>query len=157
MKISIIGNGKLAQALAYQISLTHHQVYQMVAQDFQKLINFTSKINVQALKSISQIDPQVDLIIISINDNAIEQVVNSLPKGDFMLVHTSGSMPLSILDHSKFNHTGVFYPLQSFQNQNISFSEIPILVESIPEKLTSVLEVLANDLGASPHIISTEK
>ncbi len=156
MKISIIGNGKLAQALAYQISLTHHQVYQMVAQDFQKLINFTSKINVQALKSISQIDPQVDLIIISVNDNAIEQVVNSLPKGDFMLAHTSGSVPLSILDHSRFKHTGVFYPMQSFQNEYVTFNQVPVLVESAPLKLVSILEVLAHDLGANPHIISTE-
>src|SRR5690606_27214239 len=55
------------------------------------------------------------IFILAVSDDAIPEVLESLvlPE-DVILVHTSGSQPLSVLGDFPVRDTGVFYPLQTF-------------------------------------------
>ncbi len=67
-----------------------------------------------------------------------------------LTVHTSGSIPLEILNKVSENH-GVLYPLQTFsKSREVDFSNIPICVEANSaenlEKLKSVAKALSNNI-----------
>jgi predicted short-subunit dehydrogenase-like oxidoreductase (DUF2520 family) len=71
------------------------------------------------------------LFVIAVPDDQISGIVKQLrlPQ-DAVIVHTSGSQPLSVLATSK-ERTGVFYPLQTFSKvRKLDFQHVPILVES---------------------------
>ena len=60
--------------------------------------------------SLNDILP-ADLYIIAVSDAAIEKVSTQLVFKNRLVVHTSGSIPLTILNPN--NRKGVFYPLQT--------------------------------------------
>ena len=59
---------------------------------------------------------KADLYIIAVSDDAIATVSSQLTFKNRLVVHTSGSVSLDVLD--KKNRKGSFYPLQTFSNSN---------------------------------------
>jgi predicted short-subunit dehydrogenase-like oxidoreductase (DUF2520 family) len=71
-------------------------------------------------------------------------------------VHTAGSVPIDILD--KFYNYGIFYPFQTFsKNRDISFDNIPILVEGNSKKTTGQLLKLASSLSKTVYEVNSEQ
>lgn len=101
------------------------------------LVSYTDK--------ISEID-KADLYIIACSDDGIEEFSHYIPYDDVLVVHTSGSSPMSAL---KGNYRkGVLYPLQTFtKGRQLRYDEIPFFVEAeYPEDKDSLLE-LANRIS----------
>ncbi|MCH5235208.1 MAG: DUF2520 domain-containing protein [Muribaculaceae bacterium] len=89
-----------------------------------------------------------DIVLISVSDNAIEEVAQRLPKTDAIVAHTSGSTPMTILKEDKI---GVFYPLQTFtKGVELNYSEIPVFIEgsspTVVEKLKELAQLFSNDV-----------
>lgn len=97
-------------------------------------------------KSLAELRLDADIYIISVSDNAIEEIarrLNELLDSSRFVAHTSGTMPLDALD-SFFGRTGVFYPLQTFsKNVNLDYREIPIFIESHSPEDESLLSEVA--------------
>lgn len=125
--VSIIGAGNVASHLI-DVFDKHPEinVLQCYSRSTSSLeIRFPKVEFVHDLKQLQK----VDVIIIAVNDTAIETISNSIFIQDQLIVHTSGSMPMEILQpHERI---GVFYPLQTFsKNKAVDFNKIPICVEA---------------------------
>lgn len=84
-----------------------------------------------------------DLIIISVPDHGIEEVISKIPLTKAMIVHTSGSIDMQILA-KKHTRIGVFYPLQTFsKDKELDYSNIPIMIEAQQANDLKALEKLA--------------
>ena len=110
IKVVLIGSGNVAQHLI-QVLLRAKNVdlAQAFARNPSHLSHLlpTTKITADYQKIT-----EADLYIISVSDNAISEVSAQLPFENRLVVHTSGSSELSILNNK--NRKGVFYPLQTF-------------------------------------------
>lgn len=99
---------------------------------------------------------EADVYIISVSDNAIAEVSNNLPFTNRLVVHTSGTSELSVLNSK--NRKGVFYPLQTFsKDKEIDFSSIPICLEAENDADFKTLEKLAQNLSQKVFDISSEQ
>ncbi len=79
---------------------------------------------------MDDINRSADLYIIAVKDEAIREVALSLKIGEKLIVHTSGSTSLQVLDGVSA-HTGVLYPLQTFsKNKAVDFRLVPIAIEA---------------------------
>ncbi|HEY4539411.1 MAG TPA: Rossmann-like and DUF2520 domain-containing protein [Faecalibacter sp.] len=90
---------------------------------------------------ISEIE-KADLYIIACADSGIEEFSHYIPFDDVLVVHTSGSSPISALkgDYRK----GVLYPLQTFtKTKKLRYDEIPFFVEAETPEDTNALKELA--------------
>lgn len=97
-------------------------------------------VNPRTLENLPK-DPEI--ILISVSDNAIEEVLAKLPDVKSIIAHTAGSIPLNIL-HSKSENIGVIYPLQTFtKDVALNYSEIPVLIEGSTPEVTETLKNLA--------------
>jgi len=99
---------------------------------------------------------EADVYIIAIPDDAISSFSDSLPFKNKLVVHTSGSVPMTKL--SAQHRKGVFYPLQSFTKSHVvSFAEIPICIEAEDSQDLALLRKLGEAISEKVIEISSEE
>ena len=91
--------------------------------------------------------------------DALEEIAQEIILPDeAILVHTSGSQPLSILQYAATNNIGVFYPLQTFsKTKKIDFKNVPIFIESNSPETQQVLTSLAKAISNKVERIASSE
>ncbi|WP_336042542.1 Rossmann-like and DUF2520 domain-containing protein [Acinetobacter dispersus] len=148
MRITLIGAGRVATHLAKVLQL-QHQIVQIFSRDLQRAETLADQVNAQAITELQQLDPQTDLVIIAVSDQAISSVIQAITQylPDNLIVHTSGSIDLAILEQ-KHPRAGVLYPLQTFSFERaVNWSETPLFVEAVQAQDLTLLTDLANSLS----------
>lgn len=99
------------------------------------------------------------IFIMAISDDAIKTLAQDiiLPD-DAILVHTSGSQPLSVLGYAATPHIGVFYPLQTFSKaKKVEFKSIPIFVECETPEAEKICMEMARKISSHVHKIGSRE
>lgn len=161
INIVIIGAGNVAHHISrsfeYNKMVTVSQVFNHRKTD--KAKKLAKENHCAFVSTFSQIDTTADLYIICVKDDAIPEVVNQLIllKLKGIVVHTSGSITMSVLENSSA-HIGVYYPLQSFSySDTINWKETPILIESNSKKSLGHLKSMATSVSDSVKVIDSDK
>jgi predicted short-subunit dehydrogenase-like oxidoreductase (DUF2520 family) len=131
IKVSIIGSGNVAQHLitAFKEIQNSSSKLELVQVYSRKVENLTHLLDLNQIATRIEDLSEVDLYIIAVSDDAIASVSKQLIFKNRLVVHTSGSISLDVLDEA--NRKGVFYPLQTFtKNKPVDFSTIPICLEA---------------------------
>lgn len=142
MDVSFIGSGNLAWHLAPaldNVGYTVKEVYSQNPKHATALVGRLYQADVKASLDFST--SSSDVFIIAVSDDAIQHIAREiiLPE-DSILIHTSGSQPLSVLGYAATPNIGVFYPLQTFsKTKKIDFKDIPVFIESDLEDVIQVL------------------
>ena len=149
MRISFIGAGRVAHHLAHALS-QHHQIIQIYSRSFEPAQTLAVQVGATATVNVSEINPEVDLVIIAVSDQMIASVITEIHHQltDALIVHTSGSTDLEVLAkiHAR---AGVFYPLQTFSlDREISWADTPLFVEAKAEDDLVLLTELASQLSS---------
>ena len=152
--INIIGAGNVVYHLLQALNKSSHYKIQNVAvRSLEKALDFIpEKLTVSHINQLQK----ADITLISVTDNAIEQVSDAVPYNDSLVVHTSGTTALEVLNDK--NRKGVFYPLQTFsKNKEIDFKEVPLCLEAENEVDLNELKNLAKELSDNVFEISSEQ
>ena len=148
MRISFMGAGRVAHHLAHVLS-QHHQIVQIYSRTLAPAQTLATQVKATAITNITELNPEIDLVIIAVSDQAIASVISNVHQRlpNVLIVHTSGSTDIEVLAqiHAR---AGVFYPLQTFSlERQINWSDTPIFVEAKSEDDLVLLEELANQLS----------
>jgi predicted short-subunit dehydrogenase-like oxidoreductase (DUF2520 family) len=152
MEVSFIGSGNLAWHLAPALDNADFPVQEVYSRNpahAALLVERLYQANVKASLDFSTSSSRI--FIIASLDEAIEDIVQEiiLPE-EAILVHTSGSQPLTILGYAATPHLGVFYPLQTFsKDKKIEFKETPIFIESADPVTEKVLRAMGSALSGN--------
>lgn len=127
IKVVLLGSGNvashLANALASAANVDLLQRYGRSERNnsfFDPGIPFTTDLN--ALQ-------KADVYIIAINDDSIEGFSKSLEHLKGLVVHTSGSVPMTAIDNKL--RKGVLYPVQTFsKGKALDFKLVPLALET---------------------------
>ncbi len=154
IKVVVIGAGNVAQHLISAFLKSNQiNLLQVLARDTKKLSHL---LDFEYLTSDFHQLKDADLYIIAVSDSAIEEVSNAIPFENKLVVHTSGSMPMAILNSK--NRKGVFYPLQTFsKTKSVNFKEIPICLEAENESDLKTVEILAKEVSNAVYIVNSEQ
>ena len=148
MRISFMGAGRVAHHLAHVLS-QHHQIVQIYSRTLATAQTLATQVKATAIMNITELNPEIDLVIIAVSDQAIASVISNVHQQlpNVLIVHTSGSTDIEVLAqiHAR---AGVFYPLQTFSlDRDIPWSDTPIFVEAKSEDDLVLLDELANQLS----------
>jgi predicted short-subunit dehydrogenase-like oxidoreductase (DUF2520 family) len=156
--IVLIGAGNLATQLALALVEKGIHVKQVYSRKIESASELAGKVNASFIDDLSQLVPEADLYIIAVKDSAIQEVLENLRlDDDRLIVHTAGSIPMSILEGFSTNY-GVFYPLQTFsKNRKVNFSDIPICIEANHPSNMMKLERLGKTLSSSINQINSDE
>jgi predicted short-subunit dehydrogenase-like oxidoreductase (DUF2520 family) len=156
MKVVFIGSGNVATHMARAFRGAGHAVLQIWSATFRHAAVLAADVGAEPIETLSEISLEADLIVISVKDDAIADVVNQL--GDFsaIIVHTSGATPMDAL--ASLKHYGVLYPLQTFsKDKALEFSQVPLCIEASDPESFAVIKELAESLSNRVYRVDTAK
>lgn len=154
LKITIIGSGNVAQHLIDAFAKSKAIDIIQVFSRTQK--NISPNLDSSKITNDWNALAEADLYIIAVSDDSIADVSSQLPFENRLVVHTSGSAPLTALDTK--NRKGVFYPLQTFtKGKEIDFKTIPFCLEAQFENDYELLEKTASAISESIHKIDSHQ
>lgn len=158
--VSFIGSGNLAWHLAPALDNTDfavREVYSRNPKHAQALVEKLYQADVKSSLDFS--GSRSRIFVLAISDDNIGSVAQELIlPDDAILVHTSGSQPLSILEYAATPFTGVYYPLQTFtKTRKLNFTEIPVFIESDDAATQRVLVSMAKAVSGKVYTITSQK
>ncbi len=150
----IVGTGNVAQQLFTAIAKKKEiNIIQVIGRDENKLIPFNNCPN--TVTNYEHI-LESDVYIIAVNDDSIDAVSQHFKNKRGLVVHTSGSMPLSVLPPSV--RRGVFYPLQTISKEReVDFSGVPICIEAESNEDYDILKEFANTISDQVQIMTSDQ
>lgn len=154
IQITIIGSGNVAQHLINAFSASKIvEIKQVFSRKKETLYHL-----IEPQKIVTDFNElqTADLHIIAVSDNAISEVSSALPFNNQLVVHTSGTSSIEVLDQK--NRRGVFYPLQTFsKNKELDFSDIPFCLEAENTADYKILESIVKSVSTALYSISSEQ
>lgn len=128
--IVILGTGNVGTHLALALVQAGCNIKQIVGRNAASTEKLAASVHATPVTDFGAIEKGNDLYVLALPERAMEEVLPKLCLRTEILVHTSGSLDLSIL-YPYSENTGVFYPLQTFTHgRDVNFREIPILLEA---------------------------
>jgi len=156
MNITIIGTGNVATRLGVALQAANHTIVQIIGRNAQTGHDLAQQLNCRFDDSTQKVDPNAELIIIAVSDNALENIIAELPFTTALVTHTAGSMPMSLLQC--FNNHGVIYPFQTLSRQKeIDMTQVPLLIEGNTPTTTDQLGKLAKTISNRVTMITSEQ
>jgi predicted short-subunit dehydrogenase-like oxidoreductase (DUF2520 family) len=154
--ISFAGAGKVASALCKEFYKSGY-IIDLVVSESDKSSRLLAESCNATWSTVLDYPCSTDVIIISVPDQRIISVLNTLNCGpDTIVVHTGGSTPLDIFP-SRISRRGIFYPLQTFtKDRDVSFKNLPFLLESADDNILNTLKCMAESLGGAVHYVDSE-
>ena len=159
LHVTIIGAGNLAWHLAPALDNCGYAVNEVYSRESKRADTLVKRLyQAASAGDLDFSDSNSRLFIVCIPDDAIEEVVKEivLPDEHAILIHTSGSIPIQVLEYAATQHIGVFYPLQTFsKNRKANFSEIPVLIEASDLSTEKVLIRIAKSISNNVKRVSS--
>jgi predicted short-subunit dehydrogenase-like oxidoreductase (DUF2520 family) len=158
--ITFIGAGNLAWHLAPAFDNTDYFVREVFSRNKKNAFDLVAKLyESEIADSLDLSQSQSEIFILAVPDDSIEEIVEKLVIPEQrVLVHTSGSKPLSILENSFTPNIGVIYPLQTFsKGKMVDMIDVPFFIEGENEKTEGILLELAKAITSEARILSSDK
>lgn len=146
-KIVIIGSGNVGYQMAWHLHNSGHKIIQVFSRHLPSAKWIGNLMDIPCTDSYDDISQDADIYLVTVKDDAIQEVAERLKLNGQVIAHTSGSVPGHVLQGSSENF-GIFYPLQTMsRNVSVDFSVIPICVDAANKKTLQLLRDLAGTLS----------
>ncbi len=157
MTIVILGSGNVATHIGKAFHALGHQILQVYSRDKANANALASVLNADTVDVVSEITDSADLYFIAVADQAIQQIVDTLPKPvKGIVVHCSGAADINILAH--FPLYGVVYPAQSLRKDiSTSLKNIPFGIEGANTEISDRLLELMRHISAKSFLCDSEQ
>lgn len=158
--VVIIGTGNVAHHIAdsFRINKDLHLIQTFNHRNTKEAKRYSQKFNCSLTTTYNTINPNADLYIIAVKDDAIAEVVkNIMPlKLKGIVVHTSGSIDMQALK-SASTSIGVYYPLQTFYpGAIIDWITTPILLEANSKTTLDKLKLVATSVSKKIKVVNSK-
>ena len=150
--IILLGSGNVATHLGIALKNCNYNIVQVYSRSIENAKKLAQKLNANFTNDLTQLKT-ADLIIVSVNDDAISNVLSKLK--NTAIVHTSGSIGIDVFEPN-FSNFGVFYPLQTFNKDiELAISEIPFCIEGSSKGFEKELIEIAKNLSSNVITINS--
>jgi predicted short-subunit dehydrogenase-like oxidoreductase (DUF2520 family) len=145
-RIAIVGSGNVATQLGPAFKKAGHQIVMIISKKKQHAVALANKLGSASSTRLADIPTETDIILIAVNDDAIQKVANGIRSTNALVVHTSGSTDKKTL--ATFKKHGVFYPLQTFsKKRKVNIKNSPLLVEGSNKQSLELIKTLAKSIS----------
>jgi predicted short-subunit dehydrogenase-like oxidoreductase (DUF2520 family) len=153
MDIVIIGSGNTATVLGRKFKEAGHKIVQVASRNAAAASELAYEWDSESTNYMSVLNPNADVYIIAVADNALEEVVSQVKVPGKVIAHTAGSISKDILKNASA-HYGVFYPLQTLRKEINGLPDIPIFFEGNDKIATTTLQHLAQSVSFEKPVLA---
>jgi predicted short-subunit dehydrogenase-like oxidoreductase (DUF2520 family) len=153
-KMTMIGSGNVAWHFSRMLKSAGVEIIEVYSRNQEEAQKLSIELKTKHIERIEQISHETDLIILAVNDDAIEDVSNQI-QSKALIVHTSGTADINKLSNSR---KGVIWSIQSLRkNQETDYSKIPFLIEANNVNDSLVLDHLIKKISNQVYIKNSEE
>lgn len=157
LNFCFIGAGNLATHLSKAFQNKGFIISQVYSRTEQSANKLAETLSTKYTTSVSEIDRNADIYFVAIKDSAFDEVLSQINFNNKLVVHCSGSLPLSAIEKYSDNF-GVLYPLQTFsKKREIDFNEIPVFIEANSVKNEKQILEITCQISDSVSVINSDK
>lgn len=155
--IILIGAGNVATQLGISLKDAGHTILQVYSRKKRAAQALSIVLKAKAIDDAKKINPDADIYIIAIKDDALAGITKKIKLKNKIIVHTSGSTAMNVLKGSSKNY-GVFYPLQTFsKNKKINFKTVPVCLEANNKETFKTLQQLASSISGNIQKVNSDQ
>lgn len=153
----IVGSGNVATHIGKALHKEGVKIKQVYSPTDDNAKALAKKLKAGHTSAIADIDSEVDIIIISIKDDALAAFCKKAKFGNTLTVHTSGSIDAAVLKACSKNY-GVLYPFQTFtKDVKMKMKDVPYCIEGNNEEALHQIKKLAQALSHNVYEISGQQ
>ena len=157
LSIVLIGSGNVSTHLGKAFQKTGNNIIQVYSKTSQAAKFLAAKLKSTYTTNLKELNPNADLYILSVKDDAIDSVLSQITINKGIIMHTSGSVDMAVFKN-KFKRFGVFYPLQTFsKTKKVNFKNIPICLEANNSNVYEQLYDLATQISTKIYAIDSNQ
>lgn len=154
MKVVIIGAGNVATHFGKLLKKGRHPIVQVYDRTPSRGRALARKLKTTAISDLGKLNQEADAYIIALSDDAIKPVLKRIGFIPSLIVHTSGSVPISVFP-SKMKACGVIYPVQTLSLDAEKPSEIPLSVEASGKAVERKINILAKSISSKIYVMNS--
>jgi predicted short-subunit dehydrogenase-like oxidoreductase (DUF2520 family) len=147
MQVTIIGSGNVATVMGRLLLEKGYSILEIYSRDAEHAAQLASNLHAGAVTDLRMIDPNADLYLIAVTDDALPGVAAQLSLKDKLVIHTAGSVSKEILKDTSSNY-GVLWPMKMIRKQMTTLEPVTIVVDGNSEPVTRQLEQLATEFSS---------
>lgn len=156
-KVCFIGAGNLATHLAKELYKANYEIIQIYSRSTESAEMLANHVQTEFTTSVENITKKADVYFIALKDSVLNEVLDKIDFQNKLIVHCSGSLPLSVLDAYSEN-IGVFYPLQTFsKKREVNYREIPVFIEANNADNESLLIRIGKTISEKVSVLNSNQ
>lgn len=141
--ISIVGSGNVATHLALALHSAGCEVRQVLSRSFEHAQMLARRVDAQPVNQWQRLDEDADVYLLAVTDDALFDLALDLRLQGALVVHTSGSTPLSVLKPVSRRHGVVWSPQTFVRDIAMDYRRLPLCIEgSSPETEAAIEELM---------------
>jgi predicted short-subunit dehydrogenase-like oxidoreductase (DUF2520 family) len=121
MKIVCIGSGNVATHFANAFKAGAAELVQIWSKNQDHAAELALATGAEPISDLKEIDPEADLYLIAVKDDAIPEVIKALADVKGMVVHTSGATDIGVFHETGMNYGGFISVADFFQTKSAGF------------------------------------
>lgn len=157
MKVAIIGAGRVAWNLAPALQQSGVEVVEVWSKSRSSAEALAHRLGCPFMwGALDVVTCEADLYVIAVKDAVLQDVIRQLHPGreQALMVHTAGSMPLTLFADAGHERGGVFYPMQTFSKEReVDFSQVHFFIEASRREDEASLMSLALSLNNNEDFV----
>lgn len=156
IKITFIGAGNVAWHLSQAFFKRGFKIEQVWSRTMASAGALSQLVDAQPIDKFTHLARHDGVFIISLNDEAVPQVIRNLKLPGNLVLHTSGTIEMNILD-SISSDNGVLYPLQTFtKGIPLKIQKVPVLIEASSSQQLELIRSLASSISEIVYPANSE-
>ena len=148
--ISIIGSGNVATHFAIAMHQAGYTIRQVLSRSLDHAQLLARRVEAQPICQWQQLDEDADVYLLAVGDDSLYDLALDLRLPSSLVLHTSGSTPLSVLRPIS-RRCGVVWSPQTFvRDIAMDYSSLPLCIEGNSISCEEEIEMLLSPI--SSHI-----
>ncbi len=154
--ISFIGSGNVATQMALAFHKKGIIISQIISSQLQNAETLAHQVKAQATNKISELTPNVDAVVIAVNDDKISTISDQITT-NAIVVHTSGSTSMESISNCS-PQVGVMWPIKSIRkNVTLDFIDVPFCIEGKDSTTAKTIQQLAQLISTNVRIMDEKQ
>lgn len=142
MQITIIGSGNVATVMGKIFQQNGYPIREVYSRQKANAKQLADLLGAEAVNDLSHLDPNADLYLLAITDNALASVAAQLWLNDKLVIHTAGSVSKEVLKNISSRY-GVLWPMKMIRKQMDTLATVNMVVDGNTEAVTNQITELA--------------
>lgn len=154
--VIVLGAGNVAHAFSKEFNNKGLQIRGIYSRTTKSARALAKYFSCDVFADPALIPTDASYYLISVTDEALPEVVARMPETEGIVMHTAGSVPMSVL--SRFKKYGVLYPLQTLsKNRETDFSIVPLCIEASDKSTLKEIKKIALSMSETVVEVSSDQ